>query len=506
MNRNEEKCNEYDFDVGHLKNDLKYRSVSGGIVSVTSGVFKFSLKAVSTIILARLLTPVDYGIIGMVSAVIHIMDLFKDMGLSMATVRNQNINHDQVNSLFWINVGVGALIMVLLSLVSPAITSFYEEPHIRDVTIALSCGFFIGAFSIQHVALMRRQMRYTSIAIIEISGLAVSILVAVLAAWNGMRYWSLVLMQLSMITTMSILSWVLCVWRPGKPKIRGNIQNMLSFGRNLTLFNFINYFARNLDNILIGKYIGPEKLGYYSRAYTLLLLPMSQINQPITHVAIPTLSQLQTDSVRYKNYYCKAVKLIAYATMPIVTVMAVLSDEMIRIVLGDQWIEAGNIFKILAIGALVQPVNNCCGWIYISLGQTDRMVKWGMISVPVIILSFIIGLNWGVIGVAICYTIATYILLYPSFYFAFKHSPVKTYDIALNVWRPLVFSIVISAIMYVVRILMINEPLFHRTLICLFSAIISISIMYIFWTKVREDISMIIDLLRISKTYISVDQ
>jgi PST family polysaccharide transporter len=251
-----------------------------------------------------------------------------------------------------------------------------------------------------------------------------------------------------------------------------------------------------LDNVLIGRYWGPAQLGLYSKAYALLLLPLSQINQPITHVAIPALSQLQGDPERFRRFFCKAMNSIAYLTMPLIAVMAVLSEEIIEIMLGPQWIEAGKIFKILAFAGIVQTIGSLCGWIFITLGQTDRMMKWGLIIAPVNILSFIIGLKWGPIGVALSYTIVNYVLLYPSFYVTFKHSPVKTSDVLHTTWRPVTLSALTFCVVYFVRTTIGYSPLFMRASLSLISAILTLSLLIAVWPKAKADVSGIFDLLK----------
>ncbi len=175
---------------------------------------------------------------------------------------------------------------------------------------------------------------------------------------------------------------------------------MLAFGGNLTGFNVVNYFARNLDNILIGRYWGVEPLGLYSKAYSLLMLPLQQINAPISSVAIPALSRLQNDPEQYRKYYLKAISLITFVSLPGVMFMIVMSENIIRVVLGEQWIKASPIFSVLGISALIQVVLNTNGWLHVSIGRTDRMFRWGIFASFFIVVSFFIGLPYGAIGVA----------------------------------------------------------------------------------------------------------
>ena len=430
----------------HLKADLKGRSVRGGAVTMLAQGAKFFLQMGSTVVLARLLTPQDFGLIAMVTAVTGFVAMFKNMGLSMATVQRAEINHGQISTLFWINVVLSIGVMLVIAVLAPAIAWFYGEPRLTWITLALAGAFIFGGLTVQHQALMRRQMCFGSLALIQTVSMLVGIVTAIIAAWYGAGYWSLVLMELASASASVLGVWVACDWRPGLPVRRSGVRKMLAFGGNLTGFNFLNYFARNADNLLIGKFWGSGQLGLYNKAYGLLTLPMRQITAPIAAVAIPALSRLQNDPERYRQYYYRAISTIAFITMPLVAMLAALSDEIITIVLGSQWTGAAIIFKMLAIAAFFQPVVSTTGWVFVSLGQTKRMMYWGLIAVPVIVLSFIVGLPWGVVGVATSYTVCDiFILMVPCLLFTFRYSPINLVGFFKTICCPATISLIMYA-------------------------------------------------------------
>jgi len=433
------------FDTEYLKADLKGRSVRGGAVTIGAQWAKFCLQMASTVVLARLLTPQDFGLIAMVMVVTGFVTRFKDMGLSLATVQKAEINHAQISTLFWINLLLSFGMMLIAMALAPVITWFYGEPRLMWITLALASGIIFGGLTIQHQALLRRQMRFGILAVIDIVSLSAGVLVAIIAAWYGAGYWALVIMQLAVSITHAVAVWFACGWRPGKPVRGSGVREMLAFGGNLTGFGLMNYFARNGDNLLIGKFLGAGQLGLYSKAYALLMLPLNQITGPISAVAIPALSRLQNEHERYRSYYYRAVSTIAFITMPLVAMLAALSDEFIIIVLGSQWIGAGPIFKVLAFAAFFQPVVSTTVCVYVSLGQTKRMMHWGAISVPIILLSFLVGLSWGALGVAISYTVCFLtIIMVPCLVFAFRYSPINVVDF----FRAILFPAAIAAAIY----------------------------------------------------------
>ena len=440
----ERKYNNY-FNTAHLKADLKQRSVRGGAVTIAAQGSKFILKLGSTAILARLLAPEDYGLIGMATVVVSFVQYFKDLGLSAATIQRSEINHSQVSTLFWINLGVSCLVALIIALLAPAIAHFYHEPRLRGITLGLAINFIFGGLTIQHQALLRRQMQFTSLAKIEVISIAIGIITAIIAAYYGLNYWALVLMLLATAISNTVGVWSACRWRPGLPRRGSGVRSMLAYGGNLTGFSLVNYFSRNLDNILIGRRWGSEQLGLYAQAYKLLLLPIQQINSPITSVALPTLSSLQTEPEKYSRYYFKAILLITTLGMPIVGFMFAAADKMILLMLGQQWLGAVPLFKFLMPAAFVGTFNVAPGWVFQSLGRTDRYFRIGTLIAIINTMIFLVSVRWGAIGVAIAYGLSQPILIIITINYCYSGTSLKVMDFVRTIFRP-AFAAIGSAI------------------------------------------------------------
>jgi len=228
------------------------------------------------------------------------------------------------------------------------------------------------------------------------------------------------------------------------------------------------------------------------------LLPLGQITGPIAAVAVPSLSRLQNDPERYRKYYLKAISLIAFITMPLVFIMAALSDEIILIVFGAQWMSAAVIFKILAFSAAVQPILSTTGWIYVSLGQTDRMMRWGLISCPIIVLSFLIGIPWGVLGVAVSYTICMcFVVSIPCLFLAFRYSPIKLSDCFAVIIRPLLISIIFYIVVEIVCYYFESTRASLTFLYGIVSVFVTIGFLLLIWPNVRRDVTILVNTVRI---------
>jgi O-antigen/teichoic acid export membrane protein len=465
--------NEKYFRTDHLKDDLKRRSVRGGAVTMVAQVFKFSFSLGSNVVLARLLTPQDYGLIGMATAVTGFVTLFKDLGLSMATVQKEEINHEQVSNLFWVNLALSVTTALIAVAIAPGIAWFYHEPRLIWITLALAIGFIIGGLGVQHSALLNRQMQYKVLMFNDVLSMLLGIASAMVAAWYGLGYWALVIMPLVSGIVGTVGVWIACDWRPGLPGRRNGTRAMLAFGGHLTGFSTVNYFARNLDNVLIGKYWGAQQLGLYAKAYQLLLLPLNQINAPISAVAVPTLSRLQSDPQQFRNYYLKALSIVAFLTMPIITFMVVASEEIIGLLLGSQWRDASLLFRLLSISALVQPTCNTTGWLYISRGRTDRMLKWGLLSSSWLVTSFFVGLPHQASGVAFSYAIAMLLQAAPCIYFATRGTSITMLDVLQAVMQTFISSFIAAAVVFGIKIA-IGSSLPIWTAVIIYSVVMSL--------------------------------
>jgi PST family polysaccharide transporter len=429
------------FQTEHLEADLKRRSIRGGTITLASQGFRFALQMGSTIVLARVLTPEDYGLVGMTSAATGFIEIFKDLGLSDATVQRADINHQQVSTLFWINCVVGLGLTVLVLAIAPWVASFYNEPRVTGIMNALSINFLLTSLAAQHTALLKRQMRFSTLAIINVFSMTTGVIVAVIAGFAGAGYWSLVLMFIASVITYTSSNWIACRWRPGWPVFESQVGSMLKFGRNLTGFKVVNYFSRNLDNILIGRLWGSVELGLYAKAYQLILLPINQINGPMTAVAMPALSRLQTDPERYRRYYYKAILNICFIGMPIIGFLFAASREVVLVVLGPQWVEVVPIFQYLMPAAFVGTFNVATGWVFQSLGQTDRQFKSGLVGTGLRIAAFLYFARWGAVGIAIGYSITEMIWLIPRLIYCFHKSPLSFWGLAKIISYPFTASI-----------------------------------------------------------------
>jgi PST family polysaccharide transporter len=424
-----------------LRADLKGRSVRGGLLSVIAQVTQVLVQSISTILLARLLTPTDFGLVAMVNAVTVIAWGFADLGLTEATIQRKELTHNQVSTLFWINVAMGLFLTFVTAGMAPFLAKFYEEPRLVGITLVASVSFLIAGLRGQHNALLKRQMLFKSLAIRDVTSSLLGVIVAVGLALRGAGYWAILASPLTANLSQMVMSWLMIRWRPGLPHFGPEIRTMVGFGGNVAVSYVIFNWVRNADNILIGRYWGAGPLGLYSRAFNLLTLGISQITAPTCSVAIPALSRIQDEAELFARYYLKIMNLIVWIIASLFGFLFVAATPVIVLVLGAKWREAAPVFQILTISALGQVLLESTLWVLISRGQSARLLKLMLFLSPIMLGSFVIGLPFGIKGVALSLSITLLCTLPWILRFTFRNTNLTLTRLFEALVRPVALSL-----------------------------------------------------------------
>ena len=394
------------FSTEHLHADLKGRSIRGGVWTITAQGVQFVMQSVSTIVLARLLLPADFGLVAMVTSITGLGQAFADLGLSEATIQHPEISHKQISNLFWINFAIGLLLTSITAALGPFLAWFYHEPVIRNIAFVTSLTFVIGGLRVQHDALLRRQMRFKALAVRDVVACTLAVPFAIFLAWRGAGYWAIVAMPLALNGIQMLLSWGTVRWIPSLPRRGAGVRSMITFGGNIAISYLIFTVNGNADNVLVGWYWGAGPLGLYSRAYNLLMLPVRQLGGPARSVAIPAFSRVQDEPERLAHFYLRATNLIMWIAAPIFGFLFVAAVPVIVLALGQRWEAAAPVFQILAIVALGQLLLESVLWLFVSRGQSGRLLKLLAWISPILIGSYAVGLRFGIKGVALSGSLA----------------------------------------------------------------------------------------------------
>lgn len=431
--------------------DLKQRTIRGGLAKLCAQAANFLLRLVSLMVLARLLGPRDFGLVGMVTAFTGVLELFRDFGLSSATVQRTSITNDQVSTLFWINIFFGVLLGLTVVVMAPAIAAFYHEPRLFAVATVLATGFLFNAAGVQHSALLQRQMRFTALATIQTVGLTIGTLVAVFGAMAGYGYWALVAMAVTspLITTVGV--WLAAEWVPRMPHRGAGVRSMLHFGGTITLNGFLAYLAFNFEKVLLGRFWGADAIGLYGRAYQLLNIPTSNLNTAVGEVAFSALSRVRDDAKRFRSYFLKGYSLVLAMTIPITIICTIFANDVILVVLGSKWQGAIPIFRLLAPTVLIFALIFPLGWLMYSLGLVHRSLKIACVFAPIMISGYVIGLPYGPKGVALAYSAVMTLWVVPHIVWSIHGTVISFRDILAAAIRPLASSIVAGGLALGIR-------------------------------------------------------
>jgi PST family polysaccharide transporter len=380
--------------------------------------------------LARLISPHDFGLVAMAMVVAGFLQIFKDAGLSTATIQREDITDAQVSNLFWVNVAVGGAAMLGMASAAPLVARFFHQPELVGLSVVLSLAFLLDALVVQHVAILSRQMRFTLLSGVDLCCSAAGFLVGLAMAFAHCEYWSLVGATLSTSVLRVVSVWTLTGWRPQPPLPRSGTRPLIRFGADLTLVGVVWAMARGCDSLLIGRYFGSDAVGLYSRATALLTRPLERLMFPIYSVIVPALSRLQSEPERYRTAFLQVFEAVAIAGFFLAGLLLPTADVLVRVILGETWTAASPIFAALTLAIVFLPLATATSWLYTSQGRGRDLLVTACVGATVMVAAFLAGLPFGATGVAIGYSASSLLAILPlTFYIGGRTGPVSSRDL-----------------------------------------------------------------------------
>jgi PST family polysaccharide transporter len=434
------------------------------------------IQVLTSIALARLLVPDDFGLLGMALVFTGFAQLFLDFGIGMAIIQAREIKPKALSSCFWTNLGITLTTVLVLILASPLIAAFYNRSDLMLVVIALALSLLVSGSGVVSSALLSRNMQFDRVAKAQVIGTVVGATAAVYCAWIGLGVWSLVVQQLAGFSAVTALVMLYARWRPRLEYSWGAISEMISFGARVFGSGVLNFAQRNSDSMLIGKFLGSGPLGYYSLAYQLMLYPLGQVSGVIVRVLFPTLSRLQGDMERFRSAYLKAVSAIALVTFPMMAGLFAVSEDFVHVVFGEKWLPMLPVLRILCWVGMAQSIGTTVGLIYLSLGRVKLLFRMNLLFTPLILVSFVAGLSWGIEGVATAYAGITFSLLYVTLGVAFRLSAISFREFHEVLIRPFGSSIFMLACVSALSYGLIHwsgSPAMLRLALCIVIGVLS---------------------------------
>jgi PST family polysaccharide transporter len=406
------------FEEHRESKDLGRLAVRGGIVSVAMQFGNGALQIIAAVVLARLLAPEDFGLVAIITVLTSFAPLLIDFGLGDATAQRSKITQSQVSSLFWLSSGIGLGIAVVVACCSPLIAWTYRDPRLETIALYSATTFVLLGASNQHLALLRRTMRFGTIAKIQILGNAIGFAVAIFMAVSGYNYWALVVRPIASSLCIFIGAWLACPWRPGFPLLDDEVKSMVRFGLHVVGFSVTYTVAKAVDRLGLGLFYRPDEVGYYQNAIALYDNSIFSVFAQLHTVGSAALSKLQSNPPLLLEKYEAALSAVAFFIMPAAAILSVTAQDLTVMLLGEKWRTAGLLLSIIALRGIFQVVEGSQGWLHLSIGRADRWQNWGIVSLVVQVVAVVGGLPFGIVGVAVAAVIVSLLMAVPSIIYA----------------------------------------------------------------------------------------
>lgn len=447
---------------------LKRRTARGALISCVCQASTLALRTLSMVILARLLGPADFGLVGMVTAFTGFIALFKEGGLSDASVQSASINQDQLSTLFWINLALSSMLTLACAASAWAVAGFYGEPRLFAITVVSSASFLFTGLATQHRAILLRDLRIRSLAAIDILALVIGTATSIAMAATGWGYWALVGSTIVIPATAAAGVWLAAAWIPGKPRRNCGVRGMVVYGGTITLNSVVVYVAYNVEKVLLGRFFGAEALGIYGRAFQLVSMPTESLKSAVGLAAFPALSRVQTDPARFRSFFLRLYSVFLSISIPITVACALFSEDIVTVLLGPKWHGVAGVFRLLSPTILAFALINPFGWLLYANGRVVRSLKIALMIAPVTLLGYVLGLQYGPAGVATGFSIAMVLLIVPVILWAKRDTEITTADVCRAVAPP-VGSVLIGtavALLFWPWVSHIEWPLFRLSAAC----------------------------------------
>ena len=404
---------------------------AGAIGALSTGagtLVKASMQVVSILALARLLTPHDFGVMAMVFPIIGFAAVVQEAGLGWAVLQRVKISERELSTMFWLNVTLGLFLSLLFVALAPLAASFYGEPRVTALTMASASLLMLAALATQPMAILNRNLKFGQMATIDAVSITVGTALAIGVAYATHSYWAIFLLNFGSALSSCLLAWIFSRWRPGARSSLREVIDLVRFGGDITVSNIASYFGRNLDNILIGRVWGATALGFYERAYKIVLLPILYIHMPLFRLVVPMLSQTRDDPARYRRIFMMAFQGSLLLAVPGVVLIAAATQLIVSIALGPQWVSSAPIFAWLALACLAQLAVGPLTMIFISQSRSRDSVHSSIATSLVNVVAFLIGIHWGALGVAMAYALCEVARAPVMLWYATRTGPVGFRD------------------------------------------------------------------------------
>lgn len=384
---------------------LAHSAARGAYFTLSAQAARIVLQLLSVVVLARILSPHDYGLLAIVVVLIGLGEIFRDFGLTSAAIQAPELSRGQRDNLFWVNTLIGVGLSGVMFCVSWPLAALMDEPDLLGMTQWLSLTFILNGLATQYRASLMRDLRLRAIAISDVAASAIALAVAVAAALAGFGFWALVIQQLTNGLVLLVGAVFVGRWMPRLYSRRHPIRPLMSFGVNLMAANLVGYASRQIDAVLISLRFGTASLGLYNRSFQLVMTPLSQGRSPLQSVALPVLSRVQDDPPRFNTYVLAAQLALGYLFGIPLAMVAGLAEPVVAIMLGPNWAASSPLLRMFAIAGIMTTLAFVGYWVYLARGLGNQLFRYTIVTSLIKIACIVTGSFFGLDGVAIAFAV-----------------------------------------------------------------------------------------------------
>jgi O-antigen/teichoic acid export membrane protein len=388
-------------------------SIFGALVRGMAGFFSIP-------ILARLLTPQDFGVLAMAVWISGIVNLFAKFGLGEALIQKKEINQEYLSTAFWVNVSSGFVLALGFLILAPVASVFFKTPEVRPVMMVMSLNIVLISLGSIHLTLLKKNLKFKIISWVEMFATLVRIAIVLILAFKGYGVWSIVFGMMAERLTLLLLWWGIARWRPIVYFSFSHFKKLFHFGKNLYGENFLNFFNANSDYLMAGRFFGAAELGFYNFAYSVPHLVLTYLSQTVTRILFPIFSQVQDENMRLRNGYIKTLTFISLISFPVLFGLMAVAPEFVRVFYGEKWTPVILPLQILCVCGMLKSIFHTMGSILNAKGRPDIGFKWNAVMLPITLGSLFIARSWGIVGIAVAMTLLAFLSFIPIKYFVIQ--------------------------------------------------------------------------------------
>ncbi|ACT59825.1 lipopolysaccharide biosynthesis protein [Hirschia baltica] len=449
LSESEEKPSSPENDISKSMGSTVVKGAAWGTLAT---IARISSALLVLPVLARYLLPEEFGIVQIGMPVVLFLMLFNDFGFGPALVRAKSVTNNAWSSVFWVNISIGILMTITMYAMSGPIANWYKVPEAKPILEALSLILVLSCVTITPAAMLQRKMRFDILSMTEVISIGAGICVAFYGAINGYGAWALVGQQVTMFALKAVFMLALSFPPVSFVIDRGELKSLLGFSSHMMASRVLNFFSRNIDNIVIGRVLGAAALGYYSIAYRILLLPVEVFAWGLSQVLMPAMSKFQDDKGRMRAATLRTYRLISVFTFPLMAGISILAEPIIVFFLGERMANAAIVLQIIAPVGAIQSITSTQGAMYMALGRADILSKLSLLGLIAMTISTLIGAQWGLVGISWAYLILVVVMTPLTFLPLFKllEMPISTAFNAIK--TPLISTLIMTAILVAIHL------------------------------------------------------